>query len=198
MLSRLKRARLASSGRHLAGLAVARICLGAAYLPWLLRVPERVCPHLRSGCLAHHPFDLAWSPPRVRPTTCCAADGLCLTWLRSCRAPSACRPFPDQVGPWLSIMAGALGIFGWTRRRFGPWPALLAEFVYTLWPFGLLTLFTRGALAETVLLGLMPLALWAADAACDARPRFQRRPGSAAGRRALDPTGLALWFARSS
>jgi hypothetical protein len=95
-----------------------------------------------------------------------------------------------------SMFAGALGMYGWARRQLGPWPALLAETVYLFWPLALATVYVRGALAESALLGLMPWVLWAADAAVTPG---RRRSGvllalllAAA---LWTQAGLALWLA---
>ena len=147
--------------------------------------------------LARRPFDLSWSP----------SAGQAYDLLRGERAlPYLAALFPRALGLsavvsikvllGLAIMAGALGIFGWTRRRFGPWPALLAALVYAFWPFALSTVYERGAVAEIVLLGLLPLALWAADAACDSRrPGAVVALGLSLAAALWTQTGLALWFA---
>lgn len=95
----------------------------------------------------------------------------------------------------LSMIAGALGMFGWARRRLGAWPALVAAAAYVYWPLGLATVHVRGALAEAVLLGLLPFVLWAADAA--ASGRRAGAAGLALGLAAALCTqvGLALWLA---
>ena len=61
----------------------------------------------------------------------------------------------------LGLLAGGLGMYGWARRRLGRRGALLAALVYACWPYGLATLYVRGALAETLFLGILPWALWA-------------------------------------
>ncbi|HEX9117623.1 MAG TPA: hypothetical protein VGA61_16245 [Anaerolineae bacterium] len=63
-----------------------------------------------------------------------------------------------------ALLSGAVGTYGWTRRRLGAWPGLLAAAVYAFWPLGLATTYVRGALADAVMLGLLPLAWWAAEA----------------------------------
>ena len=112
--------------------------------------------------------------------------------------PRALGASPVAAVKWVfaaSILAGALGMLGWARRRLSAWPALLAAVVYAYWPLGLATIYVRGAFAEAVFLGLMPCALWAADAV-----RAAGRPAAAV---ALALTlaavlwtqaGLALWL----
>ena len=86
-------------------------------------------------------------------------------------------------------------MYGWARRRLGPWPALLASMVYTYWPLLLATIYVRGALAEAVFMGLAPWALWAADAAAAGSRRGAI--GLALGLAAAlwTQAGLALWLA---
>jgi hypothetical protein len=95
----------------------------------------------------------------------------------------------------LSLLAGALGMYGWARRRLGPWPALLASMIYTYWPMLLATIYVRGALAEAVFMGLAPWVLWAADAASTGSRRGTI--GLALGLAAAlwTQAGLALWLA---
>jgi hypothetical protein len=68
----------------------------------------------------------------------------------------------------LSIIAGAWGLYGWARPTLGRSGALLASVVYAYWPYALATMLVRGAWAEALWMGLLPLALWALDAACTA------------------------------
>ncbi|MCC7354947.1 MAG: hypothetical protein IT330_14480 [Anaerolineae bacterium] len=65
----------------------------------------------------------------------------------------------------LSIVGGAWGVYGWARPTLGRSGALLAATVYAYWPYALATILVRGTWAETVWLGLLPLALWALAAA---------------------------------
>ncbi len=65
----------------------------------------------------------------------------------------------------LSIIAGVWGLYGWARPILGRSGALLAAAVYAYWPYALATMLVRGAWAETVWMGLLPLALWALAAA---------------------------------
>ena len=86
-------------------------------------------------------------------------------------------------------------MYGWARRRLGPWPALLASMIYTYWPMLLATIYVRGALAEAVFMGLAPWVLWAADAASTGSRRGTI--GLALGLAAAlwTQAGLALWLA---
>jgi hypothetical protein len=51
------------------------------------------------------------------------------------------------------------------------WAALVASAAYVLSPIWLSTVYTRGAFAESVLLGLLPWVLWAADRAAEDKRR---------------------------
>ncbi len=91
----------------------------------------------------------------------------------------------------LSIITGGLGVAAWTRRSLAGWDehdivssaeggrkarpydwydiveraALLAGVVFMLWPPLLATVYVRGALAEAVVMGLVPWALWGVSGA---------------------------------
>ena len=95
----------------------------------------------------------------------------------------------------LSLLAGALGTYGWARRRLGPWPALLASMVYTYWPMLLATIYVRGALAEAVFMGLAPWVLWAADAAATGSRRGAIGLALGLAAAVWTQAGLALWLA---
>ncbi len=64
------------------------------------------------------------------------------------------------------LVAGSAGMYRWARSRLGPWPALIAALAYVYWPMGLAQVLVRGALAEVVLLGLLPWVLQAAESLC--------------------------------
>ncbi len=84
------------------------------------------------------------------------------------------RPFAGNIGAVkgvfaFSILAGGLGVAAWARRSLAGWvdqrditerAAVLAAVVFMLWPPLLATVYVRGALAEAVLMGLVPWALW--------------------------------------
>ncbi|MCX7707515.1 MAG: hypothetical protein N2204_05870, partial [Anaerolineae bacterium] len=61
------------------------------------------------------------------------------------------------------LVAGSVGMYRWARSGLGPWPALVAALAYVYWPMGLAQVLVRGALAEAVLLGLLPWVLQAAQ-----------------------------------
>ena len=94
-----------------------------------------------------------------------------------------------------SIAGGALGLYGWARRRLGGWPGLTAAFVYALWPIGLATVYVRGAFAEAVFLGLMPWVWWAADAAREGRRWAAPALALTLAVAFWTQAGLALWLA---
>ena len=94
-----------------------------------------------------------------------------------------------------SIVAGALGVYAWTRGQIGAGAALLASFLYVLLPMNLATIYVRGAYAEAVFLGLMPWILYAAR-----RAAASRTVGAAALLMLLlaasfwTQAGLAIWL----
>ncbi len=116
--------------------------------------------------------------------------------------PRALGATPTAAVKWIfgaSLVGGAVGIYGWARRRLGAWPGLVAAFVYALWPIGLATVYVRGAFAEAVFLGLMPWVLWAAAAAGEVlsgTPRGLR--GEVEGGRRWATLALALTLAAAS
>jgi hypothetical protein len=136
--------------------------------PGYFEFNDGFAPIFNLNDLAHHLGDPTWAP----------VVGQAYDLLRGERTlPYLIALVPRALGVpsvpavklvfGIAILAGALGTFAWARRHLGPWPALLASFVYALWPFGLATIYIRGALAETLLLALMPIALWSAVAAID-------------------------------
>jgi hypothetical protein len=91
------------------------------------------------------------------------------------------------------FVAGSVGMYGWTRRRLGAWPALIAATIYTYLPVGLATTYVRGAFAEAALLALMPWLLWAADACRGWTPLNGLSLGLACA--VWTQTGMTLWVA---
>jgi hypothetical protein len=63
----------------------------------------------------------------------------------------------------LAFLAGALGIYAWTRSWLGTKGGVLAAVVYTYLPWHIGTVYTRGAYAEAWLWALWPPILWALD-----------------------------------
>ncbi|MBM4458015.1 MAG: hypothetical protein FJ011_09665 [Chloroflexi bacterium] len=153
-------------------------------------------PAFNVADLARNLGDLSWAPTVGQPYDLLRGERV-LPYLLAL-LPRALGASPVAAVKWVfaaSILAGALGMLGWARRRLSAWPALLAAVVYAYWPLGLATIYVRGAFAEAVFLGLMPCALWAADAV-----RAAGRPAAAV---ALTLTlaaalwtqsGLALWL----
>jgi hypothetical protein len=147
--------------------------------------------------LLQHMGSMSWVPVIGQPYDLLRAEGA-LPYRMAAAASLFSMPALGAV-KWIfgaSMLAGALGMYGWARRRLGPWPALLAGTVYAFWPIALATVFVRGAFGEAVLLGLMPWILWSADAAVTPGRRssgFALALGLAA---ALGTqAGLALWLA---
>ncbi len=80
-----------------------------------------------------------------------------------------------------ALVAGSAGMYRWARLRLGRWPALVSAMAYMYWPMGLATVLVRGALAEAVLLALLPWVLFAAQQALLRSNGFSR-----SGRRATE------------
>jgi hypothetical protein len=74
-------------------------------------------------------------------------------------------------GYGLAFLAGALGIFAWTRRWLGTKGGVLSATVYTYLPWHLSTVYARGAYAESWLWAFWPWILWAIDRLGGQRPR---------------------------
>lgn len=105
------------------------------------------------------------------------------------------RPFAGDVGAVkgifaLSIITGGLGVAAWTRRSLAGWAdkrditeraAVLAAVVFMLWPPLLATVYVRGALAEAVLMGLVPWALWGVAGCTKSRSEAEWRLQGAGG-----------------
>jgi hypothetical protein len=147
--------------------------------------------------LLHHLGNPAWAAAIGQPYDLLRGDGA-LPYRLAAVACLLGAPAVTAV-KWVfgaSMLAGALGMYGWARRRLGPWPALLAETVYAFWPIALATVYVRGSLAEAALLGLMPWILWAADAAvAPGRKRSGIMLALALAAALWTQTGLALWLA---
>ncbi len=71
----------------------------------------------------------------------------------------------------LSIVASALGMYGFVRSWAGRGAALVAAIAYVYVPYHLVDLYVRAALAESVAISLLPFVLWAAREAT-LRPRW--------------------------
>jgi len=95
----------------------------------------------------------------------------------------------------LGLLAGGLGMYGWGRRRLGRRGALLAALVYACWPYGLATLYVRGALAETLFLGILPWALWGLRSLQHRRPWAAAAVALSLALLIWTQAGLALWAA---
>ncbi len=68
----------------------------------------------------------------------------------------------------LAFVAGSVGAYAWTRRLLpDAWAALVAAAAYVFSPIWLPLVYVQGALAEAVLLALLPWVLWAADWAAE-------------------------------
>jgi hypothetical protein len=184
--------------------------LAATLLAWLLPVfawapltypgyfefHSGFLPIFNLNDLMRHGADLGWLPTVGQPYDLLRGEGALAYRLAALMRLLGSSPVAAVKWTFgLSLLAGALGMYSWARRRLGPWPALLASMVYTYWPMLLATIYVRGALAETVFMGLAPWVLWAADAAAASSRRGAI--GLALGLAAAlwTQTGLALWLA---
>ncbi len=156
---------------------------------------------------------VGWAPTVGQPFDLLRGEGALPYWLAL--IPRALAGSSAAAMRWtlaIELMAAAIGMYGWARRRLGEWPGLIAAGIYVLWPVGLATVYHRGAPAEALFLAAMPWVLWAAeramarpaDADISTRQASGRAPGEwfaaaalIAGMAALIWTqaGLALWFA---
>lgn len=59
----------------------------------------------------------------------------------------------------LAFVLGGMGTYIWLRHRLGDRAAGLAALVFMLWPPLLMTVYTRGSLADALVIGILPLAL---------------------------------------
>ena len=178
--------------------------LAATLLAWLLPVfawapltypgyfefHSGFLPIFNLNDLMRHLADLGWLPTVGQPYDLLRGEGALAYRLAALMRLLGSSPVAAVEWTFgLSLLAGALGMYGWARRRLGPWPALLASMIYTYWPMLLATIYVRGALAEATFMGLAPWVLWAADAAStglgavrsawrwDWQPRCGPRPG---------------------
>ena len=184
--------------------------LAATLLAWLLPVfawapltypgyfefHSGFLPIFNLNDLMRHLADLGWLPTVGQPYDLLRGEGALAYRLAALLRLLGASPVAAVKWTFgLSLLAGALGMYGWARRRLGPWPALLASMIYTYWPMLLATIYVRGALAEAVFIGLAPWVLWAADAAATGSRRGAI--GLALGLAAAlwTQAGLALWLA---
>ncbi|MGC8780259.1 MAG: hypothetical protein ACP5UQ_05260 [Anaerolineae bacterium] len=156
--------------------------------------------------LAHHLPAIGWAPTVGQPYDLLRGEGALPYWLAlALRALTRSSAAAVRWSFALAVVAGATGMYAWTRRSLGEWPALIAAAVYALWPAGLATIYVRGAPAEATFLAAMPWLLWAADrmrepAAGTATTTAKTRWAGAALTLGLalliwTQAGLSLWFA---
>ncbi len=84
----------------------------------------------------------------------------------------------------LSILASAIGVYGFMRSWAGRRAALLAAVVYVYVPYHLVDIYVRAALAESVALAIIPFVMWAARETT-LRPRLSAATGLAVAYAAL-------------
>ncbi len=66
----------------------------------------------------------------------------------------------------LSFFGGAVGMLLFVRRHFGDWAGVFAAIIYSLFPYHLFDIFTRGSLGEVVAFFFLPLVFFFADGVC--------------------------------
>jgi hypothetical protein len=184
--------------------------LAAAMLAWLLPVfawapltypgyfefHSGFLPIFNLNDLMRHLADLGWQPTVGQPYDLLRGEGALAYRLAAVLRLLGASPVAAIKWTFgLSLLAGALGMYGWSRRRLGPWPALLASMVYTYWPMLLATIYVRGALAEAVFMGLAPWVLWAADTAATGSRRAALGLALSLAAALWTQAGLALWLA---
>ena len=176
--------------------------LAATLLAWLLPVfawspltypgyfefHSGFLPIFNLNGLMRHLADLGWMPTVGQPYDLMRGEGALAYRLAALLRLLGTSPVAAVKWTFgLSLLAGALGMYGWTRRRLGPWPALLASMVYTYWPILLATIYVRGALAEAVFLGLAPWGGVGGRCGCGGQAARRDRPGAGIGSRVRGP-----------
>ena len=184
--------------------------LAATLLAWLLPVfawapltypgyfefHSGFLPIFNLNDLLRHLTDLGWMPTVGQPYDLLRGEGALAYRLAAPLRLLGATPVAAVKWTFgFSLLAGALGMYGWARRRLGPWPALLASMVYTYWPMLLATIYVRGALAEAVFMGLAPWVMWAADAAASGSRRGAIGLTLGLAAALWTQAGLALWLA---
>ena len=184
--------------------------LAATLLAWLLPVfawapltypgyfefHSGFLPIFNLNDLMRHLADLGWMPTVGQPYDLLRGEGALAYRLAALLRVLGASPVAAVKWTFgFSLLTGALGMYGWARRRLEPWPALLASMVYTYWPMLLATIYVRGALAEAVFMGLAPWVLWAADAAAAGRRRGAIGLVLGLAAAMWTQAGLALWLA---
>jgi hypothetical protein len=147
--------------------------------------------------LLRHLGDPAWAPAIGQPYDLLRGEGALAYRLAALIRLAGASSVTAVKGIFAAgMLAGAVGMFGWARRRLGSWPALLAGVVYAFTPVVLATVTVRGAFAEAALLGIMPWVLWAADASVTpGRGRSALALALGLGAVFWMQAGLALWLA---
>ena len=74
-------------------------------------------------------------------------------------------PLALHIALGVCIILSGLAVFYLVRDYWGPWSGLTAAVVYQTSPYLAFNVLFRGALAETMALSIMPIAVWAMDRA---------------------------------
>ncbi|HCU80715.1 MAG TPA: hypothetical protein DGN60_06080 [Chloroflexi bacterium] len=72
-------------------------------------------------------------------------------------------PLALHIALGICIVLSGLAVFYLVRDYWGPWSGLAAAVVYQTSPYVAFNVLFRGALAETMALSIMPIAVWAMD-----------------------------------
>lgn len=111
--------------------------------------PVRWCDNLNAGY--GHPFFNFYGPMSFGLAEVFHWGGLSLT-----------SAWKAEVG--LLCWLGAVGMYGFLRRRTGRFGAAAGAMLFLFAPYHVLTLYVRGNLAELTALNIWPWAFWGADA----------------------------------
>ena len=156
--------------------------LAATLLAWLLPVfawapltypgyfefHSGFLPIFNLNDLMRHLADLGWLPTVGQPYDLLRGEGALAYRLAGLLRLLGASPVAAVKWTFgLSLLGGALGMYGWACRRLGPWPALLGSMIYTYWPILLATIYVRARWPRR--------SSWAWRRGCCGRP-MRRRP----------------------
>jgi hypothetical protein len=169
------------------------VCAPLTY-PGTLQTHSGFLPLYNLYDLETQTFGLTWAPDVGRDFDLLRGEGL-LPYLlaEAARWLGGGGVTAVKVVFGLGVFLGALGIYGWTRSLLSRRGALLAALIYACWPYGLATLYVRGALAEALLLGLLPWSLWALQRVLDGRPWYALALAPGVALLLWTQAGLGLW-----
>jgi len=137
-------------------------------------------------------FDLGWTPHILTHFDPLRSGGLLPYYLAALLPLGPASAVKLVLG--LGWLLGGLGIFLWLKSWLEPPGALVAALVYIYMPHQLVTVYVRGAWAETLFWGLLPWAILTATYLTTS-PRWGLLPAAALFWLALGVShlGLTLW-----